>query len=161
MDAKALRRLLPSNAQDAAAAKALVAMGAEEVAPLVPQLLRQMKDHKSPVAQIYCAFFVQEARRFGSEVGHALARRTLPEVRHKLLTCVLPLWPRDALVPLTGVLQMLVSHTDGFDTDLHAMRLLSQHQLCDADWLCQWLRFKNERLRARTSLAEDIGRALK
>jgi hypothetical protein len=71
MNAKQLRQLMPKNAQDVSAARELVSLGAEKLAPLVPEMLRHLKDYKSPVSEVYCDFFANHGERFAHEVARA------------------------------------------------------------------------------------------
>ena len=156
MDAKQLRHVMPKNAQDAAAAIDLVALGADELAPVIPEMLRHLKHHDSPVSAEFCAFFAQHGERYAEHVVAALSRATMPEVKHAILAAVLPAWSRDSVAQLAGVLSMLATNPDAWNNDLLSIRLLARHRLADAKWLRQWVDFKLERLNDRAQLAQRV-----
>mgnify|MGYP001311036072 CR=1 FL=1 len=118
MNPKQLRQLLPKDAQDAEAARQLVALGPDTLSPIVSDMLRRLKDHESPVVDIYCEFFARNGERFVGVVGDFLARSSMPDLKNVIVTRILVHWSRDALHELSGTLQMLVTHTDFFNTDL-------------------------------------------
>ena len=156
MDAKQLRHVMPKNAQDATAAKELVALGAEELAPVIPEMLRHLKHHDSPVSAEFCAFFAQHGERYVEHVVAALSRATMPEVKHAILATVLPAWSRDSVAQFAGVLSMLATNPDAWNNDLLSVRLLARHRLADAKWLRAWVNFKLERLNERAQLAQRV-----
>jgi len=156
MDAKQLRHVMPKNAQDAAAAKELVALGAYELAPVVPEMLRHLKHHDSPVSAEFCAFFAAHGECFIEHVAAVLSRATMPEVKHALLANVLPSWSRESVAQLTTVLSLLATNPDAWDSDLRSIQLLARHHLADAKWLRQWVDFKLERLSERAQLAKQV-----
>jgi len=156
MDAKQLRHLMPKNAQDLAAAKELVALGPDELAPVVPEMLRHLKHHKSPVSAEFCAFFAVHGERYIEHVVAVLSRATMPEVKHAILASVLPSWPRDGVAKCAGVLTMLATNADAHNNDLLSIHLLARHQLADAKWLRQWIEFKLARLSERTQLTQQV-----
>ena len=156
MDAKQLRQLLPKNAQDADAARRLVALGPDVLGPVVPDMLRRLKDHQSPVADIYSEFFAANGERFVAVVGGFLARSSMPDLKNVIVTRILVHWSRDALAELSPTLQMLVTRSDFFNTDLVLIRLLHTHRLVDASWLEQWLTFKRDRLAQLSNEADEV-----
>ena len=156
MNAKQLRQLLPKNAQDADAARQLVALGPDVLGPIVPDMLRRLKDHQSPVADIYCEFFAANGERFVAVVEGFLARSSMPDLKNVIVTRILVHWSRDALAELSATLQVLVTRSDLFNTDLVLIRLLHTHKLADDKWLKQWLTFKRDRL---TQLLREADKA--
>jgi len=161
MNAKQLRQLMPKNAQDVNAARALVSLGPETLAPVVAEMLRHLKDYKSPVSEVYCDFFANHGERFADEVARALGKSTMPDLKNAIVSRVLPAWSRDSVSICTGALQMLVSHTDAFDTDLLCIHLLAKHQLADLKWLREWLEFKQKRLERLSLVAQEVAAVLK
>jgi hypothetical protein len=156
MDAKHLRHVMPKNAQDLAAAKELVALGPDELAPVVPEMLRHLKHHESPVSAEFCAFFAAHGERYAERVVAVLSRATMPEVKHAILASVLPSWSRDGVAGCAGVLLMLATNPDAHNNDLLSIQLLARHRLADAKWLRQWIEFKLARLGERTQLAQQV-----
>ncbi len=147
---------MPKNAQDIAAAKELVALGPDELATVIPEMLRHLKHHDSPVSAEFCAFFAAHGERYIERVVAVLSRATLPEVKHAILANVLPSWSRDGVAQCTGVLSMLATNPDAFNNDLLSIQLLAQHHLADAKWLRQWVDFKLGRLSERAKLAKRV-----
>ncbi len=145
MDAKQLRLLLPKNAHDAEAARNLVALGPDILGPIVPDMVRRLKDHKSPVAEIYGEFFAIHGERFANTFGDFLLRSTMPDLKNVIVTRIMIHWSRDGVAALAGALTTLVTDTNFFNTDLVSIRLLHAHGLADAKWLTDWLEFKRSR----------------
>ena len=158
---KQLRQLMPKDAQDVTAARVLVSLGPDTLAPVVPEMLRHLKDYKSTVAEVYCDFFANHGERFAGEVARALGKSTMPDLKNAIVSRVLPAWSRESVNICAGALQMLVSHTDAFDTDLLCIRLLAKHQLADLKWLREWLEFKQKRLERLTLVAQEVAAVLK
>ncbi len=156
MDAKLLRQVMPKNAQDSAAAADLVALGPEELAPVVPQMLRNLKHHKSPVAEAYCSFFAVHGERFIPEISQVLGRSTMPEVKWALLSRVMPAWSATGISRCAGVLSNIATAEDAFNNDLLAMRLLARHRTLESKWLRDWSNFKQTRLAERAQLAQEV-----
>lgn len=156
MDTKQLRLLMPKNALDAEAARNLVLLGPEVLAPVVPDMVRRLKDHKSPVAEIYCEFFARHGERFTNIFGDFLGRSTMPDVKNIIVTRIMVHWSRDGVAPLAGALSMLSTGSDFYDTDLISIRLLHTHNLADAKWLAEWLEFKRNRLAQLLNEADQI-----
>ena len=161
MNTKQLRQLMPKDAQDSTAARELVSLGPETLAPVVPEMLRHLKDHKSPVAEIYCDFFANQGERFADEVARVLGKSTMPDLKNAIVARVLPAWSRDSVSTCAGALQMLVTHADAFDTDLLCIHLLAKHQLADLKWLREWLEFKQQRLDRLALVAQEVAAVLK
>jgi hypothetical protein len=152
---------MPKNAQDATAAKELVALDAAELAPVIPEMLRYLKHHDSPVSAEFRAFFAKHGERYVEEVAMALSRATMPEIKHALLSTILPAWSRASIAQFTGVLSMLATHPDAWNNDLLSIELLARHRLADANWLRQWVHFKLERLSERAQLAQRLASEIK
>ena len=146
MDTKQLRHLMPKNAEDVDAARELVALDPAELAPVVPEMLRHLKHHNSPVSATFCEFFAKHGERYVANVVSFLGRNTLPEVRLLLLGRVLPSWSREAVSECAGALSMIVTDPHSLNSDLLAMRLLARHRLADPKWLREWSQFKVARL---------------
>ena len=161
MDRKQLVPLMPRDKSDVDSARALVALGHPALKPVYPEILRRLKDHDSPVAEIFMEFFASAGETVAPEVGRALMSSRMPELKYKLVSRVLPHWPRQAVEQVASALQMLVTHTDAYDTDLWCIRLLARHQLCDTQWLLQWLDFKRERYERYLKFARELRAELK
>jgi hypothetical protein len=119
-------------------------------------MLRRLKDYNSPVVDIYCEFFALHGDRFVNAVGSVLARTSMPDLKNIIVTRILVRWPRDALAELSGTMQMLVTHTDLFNTDLVLIKLLHLHNLADSKWLVDWLEFKRSRLARLSDEADEV-----
>ena len=156
IDPRQLRLLLPKNAQDAESARNLVSLGPDVLGPVVPDMVRRLKDHKSPVAEIYCEFFAKHGERFLSIFGDFLGRSTMPDLKNVIVTRIMIHWSREAVAPLAGALTMLVTHTNFFNTDLVSIKLLHVHGLADAKWLADWLEFKRNRYAQLLSEADQL-----
>lgn len=151
-----LRRLMPLNAQDAETARQFVALGPDKLMPVLPDMLRRLKDHLSPVSAIYCAFFVQHPESFAAQIGTVLARNQDAVLKHVIVTGIVIHWPHDTLAKIAGTMQNLVTHTDFFNTDLILIRLLHTHCLAERQWLSDWLKFKRDRLARLSEEAEQL-----
>jgi len=147
---------MPKNAQDAAAAQDLVALGPDELAPVVPEMLRNLKHYQSPVAVTYCAFFATQGERFADQIIEMLNRSTMPEVKWALLSNVMPSWSAQSIAKCAGVLSSLATGSDALNNDLLALRLLARHRTLESKWLREWIEFKLSRLGERTHLAREV-----
>ena len=156
MDAKQLRQLMPKNAQDAQSASELVTLPAAVLAPVVPDMLRQLKNLDSPVTGIFADFFAQHGESYAQEVQSFLYRSTMPEVKWVIVSRILPSWSADAVRQLHGSLGLLMSTTDFWGTDLWCIRLLAKHSLVERHSLEEWLRFKRKRLHALSQVAMEV-----
>ena len=156
MDAKELRHLMPKNAEDRKAARELVALDPETLAPVVPEMLRHLKHVDSPVSEVFCQFFATHGERYVLHVLSFLARSTMPEVKEVLLSRVLPAWSKEAVSECAGALKMITTDSSFVHNDLLAMRLLARHELAEAAWLRQWLEFKRARLSDRSTTLELV-----
>jgi len=156
VDAKQLRQLMPKNAHDAQSAKELVSLGASELAPVVPEMLRQLKTLDSPVSEIFADFFARFGEPYAEEVGRFLTRSTMPEVKWVIVSRILPSWSADAVRSLHGYLGMLMTAADFFGTDLWCIRLLAKHSIGERHSLEEWLNFKRNRLRTLSQIASEV-----
>ena len=156
MEAKQLRLLMPKNAQDVEAAKELTSLDPAELGPVIPEMLRHLKHYDSPVADSFCSFFANHGERYVASVIPFLSRSTLPEVKHVLLSKILPAWSREGVSRCKDALAMLVTDPHALNYDLLAIRLLARHGLGDQEWLRKWLNFKLERIAERTRLAQEV-----
>lgn len=157
---KKLRLLMPKNAQDVEAARHLVSLGPEVLAPVVPDMVRRLKDHNSPVADIYCEFFASHGEPFANVFGDFLRRSTMDDLKNVIVTRIMIHWSRDGVAALADILSMLLTGSDFYDTDLVAIRLLHEHSLADAKWLAQWVAFKRNRLALLLNQANQIASQL-
>ena len=151
---------MPKNAQDAEAACELVSLAPEELAPVVPEMLRQLKNLDSPVAEIYSRFFAQHGERFVSEIGELLGRSTMPEAKWVIVSKILPSWSASSLGRLQGTLGFLLTTPDFFGTDLWCIRLLARHALLERSSLEQWLDFKRKRLSVLSNMANEVAKEM-
>lgn len=161
MDAKLLRQVMPKNAQDCAAAAELVALGPDEIASVVPEMLRNLKHYKSPVADTYCSFFAEHGERFIAEICQVLGRSTMPGVKWALLAKVLPSWSATGITRCAAVLSAIATTEDALNNDLLAMRLLARNGTLDSKWLREWSDFKLVRLAERARLAQEVENEIK
>lgn len=159
MDASSLKRLLPRNKDDAASARALVAMGYPAVAPVMPQMLDWLKSNGSPVELVLRDFFAGLGVQAVPVVQKALtARHDL--LKYSVVKHVVCRWPADAVSQLAPQLQGLATGSGFYGTDLIAMRLLVEHRLAEPSWLREWAEFKVKRLRELLTQAEEIRQVL-
>jgi len=147
---------MPKDAQDLASAKELVALGPDKLGPVVPEMLRHLKHHESSVSAEFSTFFAKHGERYIESVIAALARRTMPEVKHTLLANVLPSWSSTGVAKCKGALSTIATAPDAYNNDLLSIRLLAKHHLADSQWLRQWVDFKVARLSERSKLAQQI-----
>ena len=151
---------MPRDAQDVEAARTLVALGYPTLQPVCRDMLRRIKDHKSPVADVFCDFFAGVGEPVAAEINEILLWSKLPNLKYKLVANVVARWPREAISKVTHSLQMLVSHTDFFETDLLCIQLLDKYQLSERDWLKQWLDFKRKRIEKYRAFAVELEKQL-
>lgn len=157
MNAKELRRAMPQDSQDVATAREFVSLGPECLAPVVTEMLRQLKDYQSPVAEVYWEFFANHGEPFAEEVARFLGRTTMDYQKDVIVSRVLPAWSGDSVSVCASQLQMLATTNSGWSgTDLLAIRLLAKHRLADRKWLRDWLDFKRSAFERLSLLAEQV-----
>ena len=155
MDAKALKRLLPRNKDDAEGAKTLVALGFPTVEPVMGQMLDWLKTNGSPVELVMREFFAVLGTPGVPAVQKALASRH-DALKYAIVEHVVSKWPAEAIAPLRGHLQSLATGSGYYGTDLTALRLLVEHRLAEPEWLTEWAKFKVKRLRDLLARAEHV-----
>ncbi len=160
MNAKELRKLMPQNAQDAEAARPLVALGYPALKPICRDMLRRVKDYKSPVADIICDFFASVGEPVADEVAYALFWLKPSALKYKVVSNIVARWPKPAVERVAPALQMLVTHTDFFNTDLLCIELLAKHGLSEKEWFKDWLKFKRDRLENYLAQATELEKVL-
>jgi hypothetical protein len=151
---------MPTNAQDAEAARELVSLGPVALAPVIPEMLRQLKNLDSPVCEIYSEFFARFGERYVTEIGELLGRSTMPEAKWVIVSRILPSWHAGAVGRLRGALGMLMTAPDFWGTDLWCIRLLARHSLLERSALEQWLEFKRKRLSALNEMAAEVAKEM-
>ncbi len=156
MDIKELRQLLPKNAQDAEAASRLVCLEPTILEPVVPDMVRRLKDHNSPVVDIYCNFFANHGEQYIDVIHAFLASTSSPELKNIIVTRILIHWPRESIAILYPTLGMLMSQTDFHNTDLVIIELLHRHKIEDMKILIEWLKFKRNRLSRLFNQADSL-----
>ncbi len=148
---------MPQDMQDAATAREFVSLGAETVAPVVQEMLRQLKDETSPVAQVYAQFFATHGEVFLQEVAQILLRPGMEYQKYMIVGQVLPHWTRESISVCEIPLVQLLSDSSGtFDTDLRSIQLLGKHKLAGRRWLLGWLDFKRENFARLGRLLEEV-----
>lgn len=157
--ARALRALLPRNKNDEASARELVQLGHPAVAPVLYEMVQWLKTYPSPVEVLMREFFIGLGVHAVPAAKQALAGRT-EALKYGIVAHVAVKWPREAIVSLAPELQMLVSGSGDYGTDLIALSLLAEHGLCDRAWLRQWAEFKLKGATERREAAERIVRSL-
>ena len=160
MTRKELMKLMPANAQDAAAAEQVVQLGFPAVEPVLRDMVQAMRVANSPAADVFAAFIA----RLGVPAIPAIAKGLHREncwLRHRIFTQVLPQWPLEAIAPLKIELSCIATQPDAYDNDLLSMELLLRHHLADPAWLAQWLDFKQERWTVRDAALRRVEAMLK
>ena len=137
-----------------------MSLAPEELAPVVPEMLRQLKNLDSPVAEIYSGFFAQHGERYVAEIDELLGRSTMPEAKWLIVSKILPSWSTTTLGRLEGTLGFLLTAPDFFGTDLWCIRLLARHALLDRTSLEQWLDFKRKRLGVLSNMANEVAKEM-
>lgn len=152
---------LPRKKDDAANAIALIKLGYPVVEPVLPQMLDWLRTNGSPVDLVMRDFFAALGRPAIEVVSKALRSRH-ELLQHTILAHVVDKWSCEDVSHLKGELEMLVTGSGFYGTDIVAMQLLQRHGLSDTTWLREWAEFKVERLRrllqSTESCLEDIHR---
>lgn len=157
MTAKELRRLMPRDSHDVTTARDFVSLGPDLLAPVADEMLRQLSDQASPVAQIYAEFFALHGKAFAEDVAKFLCKRGMEYQKYMIVGWVLPEWSRDAVSRCVHPLVILVTTNSGpFDTDLRSIQLLARHRLAKREWLLGWLDFKRQAFMRLSLLLEEV-----
>lgn len=118
MTAKEIRRRLPQDSHDVAGAREFISLDPEHIRLVLPDMLRQLKDIRSPVAQVYCEYLADHGEAYAGEVAEFLGRARMDYQKFMIVGQVLPGWSGDAVAVCANPLQMLVTHNSGtLDTD--------------------------------------------
>lgn len=158
--------LLPSSGKDIVGAERLLCLGYPALAPVVPEMIRFLRIYKSPVASLFCQFFVENQDVLCSRLGTLLAKAREPCVRYVLLTEVMARWrPENIRAIHDRLCSVAATMTYDFhQTDLIALGMLIEHGLSieqfRGNWLEsseRWLAERAERLAALRA-AEFPGR---
>lgn len=160
MTRKELMRIMPANAEDITAAERIIALGYPEIAPVMRDMVSTMRVAKSPVADVFAAYFGRLGPAAVQTIGQGLMKENC-WLRHRIFTVVLPQWPREVVAQLRDLLTMVATHPDAYDNDLLCVQLLIHHRLADLDWLGQWLTFKRDRWTVRNELLLTVEKELK
>lgn len=159
MNVDDLKRLLPRDKNDVAAAQALVSLGYPKVAPVLPKMLDWLKTYESPVEAVMREFFVSLGHDAVPVVQKSLGTRN-DLLKYAIVCHVVVRWPASAIEQLKGPLQALAANSILYGTDLTALQLLAEHHLVDRNWLVEWATFKRRRLSKLLSQAESIEKLL-
>jgi len=129
----ALIARLPKNSHDADGARALVALGYPELAPVLPQLFQWLETNGSDVELVLRSFFAALGAPARDLACQALLHRNKPALKHCLLRYILPSWPRDvvATLPLEGYLY----DSDAYGLDVWALKLMVEKRIPTHDGL--------------------------
>jgi hypothetical protein len=160
MNRKELMRLMPANANDIAGAERIIQIGYPEIAPVMRDMVNEMRVAESPVADAFAAYFARLGQPAVYAIGQGLMRENC-WLRHRIFTTVLPQWAVDVVRQLTNVLTMVATQPDAYDNDLLCVQLLIRHHLAVPGWLGHWLDFKRERWDDRNKLLLEVERELK
>jgi hypothetical protein len=154
MTRKEIMRVMPTNADDVGAARAVVQMGHPAVAPVLREMLRCMRVAQSPVADVFAAFFGELGEAAVPVIAEGLMRENC-WLRHQIFTRVLPAWSPGAIRQLVNILTVVATQPDAYDNDLRSVAVLTQYRLADSEWLMKWIAFKKERLDVRGKLLTE------
>ncbi len=148
---------MPQDQNDSSTAEEFVSLPPDVLAPVVTEMLRQLKDQRSAVAMIYAQFFAENGEAFAEQVAEVLGNSRLEYQHYMILGWVLPHWSRESVLKCVDQLTLLVTTNSGaFDTDLRAIEILAKHDLFEREWLRGRLEFKKESFARLASLLHQI-----
>lgn len=156
MDRSQLLRLMPRDKNDVDGARTIVDIGLPAAAPILPDIIRQLRVHDSVVAQLFAALLANQPEHCWQHINHELHFGRDDGTKHVIVALIIPQWPLAWLAKVASGLQTTLTHTNFFDTDLRCIDLLERHALCERAWLKSWLDFKSRRLSAHSTLAQSI-----
>lgn len=159
MTRKELMRLMPANADDVAAAIAVVQLGHGAVAPVMRDMVRWMRVGESAVADTFAQFLAEVGAPAVNVVAEGLMRENC-WLRHRAFCQILPKWPPELIRQLSNVLTMIATQPDAYDNDLRSVAVLAKHRLADQEWLKKWVAFKKERMATRSDLLSQVEQQL-
>jgi len=155
MKRKELLEKMPKNKSDSAAANAIVELGYPVVEPVMRDMLLWLRVYKSPVADIFVKFFAEVTTQPVDLIAKHIGTHS-QTLRNRILVDVLPLWPYEAIQPLSQYLKTLATHPDISNNDLACFKLILKHNLADRKWVRQWLEFRKEQSAERVDLIEVL-----
>lgn len=159
MTRKELMRLMPENAEDVAAASAVVSLGHPTVTPIMDEMVRWMRVSESPVADTFARFLEELGAPAVKVIADGLMRENC-WLRHRVFCQILPKWPTELIGQLTMVLTMVATQPDAYDNDLRSILVLARHDLAEKKWLKEWADFKRDIMTKRSDLMLQVEQQL-
>lgn len=160
MNRKDLLGLMPRNTSDLEGARRILDLGYPVIEPVHRDMIQSMCVAESPVADSFAGYFAKVGALASLVVAKGLHRENC-WLRHRLFTLVFPSWSDSALSQLQDVLTMVATQPDAYDNDVRCVGLLAERRLADSDWLSQWLKFKQDRMKERARLIARVSSVIK
>lgn len=139
-----LRQLLPSNKDDVAAVDSLIALGYPSIEPILPDVLKWIRQPDWPVAPPLSKFLLSLGPSLLPHIHKIFSSPRDDAWKAEILRTIVQYWPREHVAELKSYLAMLATHGNSWGVDLIALRLLARHQLVDRNWIADWLEFKSK-----------------
>jgi len=150
---------LPRNHDDVERAQALLERPADDLAPVIPELIRWLKNDAWPVAGAVAECLRNLESATIPAVRHVL-RGNDPIFKRNLIRCVVSLWPAQDVAIATPELGQLVSDSQSWGADLEALKVLLRHSLIDRDAAAEWVAFKRARYSEFVAQLEEVASLL-
>ena len=147
--------MLPLNKDDVAAIEAIAARGYPAVQPILPDLLKWIRQDSWPVAKPILEFLVTIGPRLAPQVREALGSQD-GSLKAVVLRQIVSEWPGDDVRGLSDQLFLIATDGQSWGADLLALRLLARHRIGDPAWIAGWLEFKRRHHEARLSEIAEI-----
>jgi Domain of unknown function (DUF5071) len=136
-----LRKLLPHDKNDVDAVRRVVDVGYPTVEPILPDLLKWIREPEWPVCKPIAVFLVQIGEPLVPWLQRTLVRRDGRSLIEPLIREVLPHWPREYISPLTPFVDQQAIH-GLYGSDLPALDLLVRKRLVSKDYAHELLASK-------------------
>ena len=145
-----IRKMLPLNKDDVAAIEAIAARAYPAVQPILPDLLKWIRQDSWPVAKPIREFLFTIGPRLAPQVREALGSQD-DSLKAVVLRRIVGEWPGDDVRGLSDQLFLIATDGQFWGADLLALRLLARHRIGDPAWIAGWLEFKRRHHEARLS----------
>jgi Domain of unknown function (DUF5071) len=151
-----LRKLLPSNKDDLGAVDSLIARGYPSIEPILPDVLKWIRQPDWPVAGPLSKFLLSLGPSLLPHIHKIFSSPRDEAWKAEILRTIVQYWPKEHVAEVKSYLTMLATHGQSWGVDLISLRLLARHQLVDRDWIAGWLDFKSEFHREQLQEIESI-----
>ena len=160
MERSELRQLMPFNSKDVERAESFIKLEYPTIAPMIPEMIKGLGIYQSPVAKIYCQFFVEQQDHLRRQIDSALGKTKNFVIRHMLLTEVISFWREENIRDIVRSLYAACGSIDDyFHTDLIALNMLVTYKISTEQYRRSLIEQKEGLQQERIAMLADLRKA--